>query len=339
MEEKERISETELHALADAACTRLFTSRPMFKSLVEDIVPENITAYLDLSRLELWPHGNFADIPQERGGIVVWRAGLKDGSWCYPFLVLELGSRPEHRMALRMFAYAALLLQSIFEREGLDENGRLSWVLPIVLYSGADDWKEPLELAEYFRDMPEDLARYIPHMSYILVDAGRVKSDVRGVALDESSGLAAQFFRMEQVTDIRQFEKILGRLTELTHVGDDHEDAAELKRFDRLFTRWFSLAFLHFSNDVDISAPLSDQGRTMLEQNAASWKSSQIQRGYLTGFKAGLQILLESRFGPLSQSVTDAIERLNDAVLAKELRRAARQADSLEAFMRQMPKA
>lgn len=81
----------------------------------------------------------------------------------------------------------------------------------------------------------------------------------------------------------------------------------------------------------------------MLEQRVAewthNWKQQGIQQGILKERKDRLREELEDRFGNLPKSLSIAIERLSDAVLVKELTRVARQADSLQAFARQLPEA
>lgn len=81
----------------------------------------------------------------------------------------------------------------------------------------------------------------------------------------------------------------------------------------------------------------------MLEQRVVEWthkwKQEGIQQGVLKARKDILRRALEVRFGAVPGSVTDAIEELEDPAVLQELFDAAVRAESLEAFMRQMPRA
>lgn len=238
MDEDQIISDRIKYLLSDAAYTDIYNSSVIVKSLIEDFVPASITENMDFSSLELWPDQYYAGSLKDRCGNVVWRVGLKNGAWCCVVLLLEYGPRDEQGMARRMTQYIVHTLNSLIDQGEMDETDGLPVVLPLVLYTGMEEWQEPPDLSEHFASMPEKLRKYCPHQRCILVDAGHVKSDVRGVALNESTGLAAQLCRLEQVQDPGELRMVLHRLVELTRAACATEDAGELKTMERLISRW-----------------------------------------------------------------------------------------------------
>ncbi len=58
---------------------------------------------------------------------------------------------------------------------------RLPPVLPIVLYNGRPRWRAATDVADLIEPPPGRLARFTPHLSYLLLDEG---------AIDETAPLA-----------------------------------------------------------------------------------------------------------------------------------------------------
>ena len=100
------------------------------------------------------------------------------------------------------------------------------------------------------------------------------------------------------------------------------------------------------------------RGEAMLEERAAQWKEEYIRQGILIGESRGeargeargrmegeacglglaLRDFLEVRFGRLPVSVTSRIAAFSDAAALRELTRSAYRAESLQAFVDQLPK-
>ena len=88
----------------------------------------------------------------------------------------------------------------------------------------------------------------------------------------------------------------------------------------------------------------------MLEERAAQWKDEYVQQGVLIGEAQGeargeakglgfaLRDFLEVRFGRLPVSVASRIAALSDAAVLRKLTLSAYRAESLQAFVDQLPK-
>ena len=88
------------------------------------------------------------------------------------------------------------------------------------------------------------------------------------------------------------------------------------------------------------------RGEAMLEERAAQWKDEYVQQGVLIGEAQGeakglgfaLRDFLEVRFGRLPVSVASRIAALSDAAVLRKLTLSAYRAESLQAFVDQLPK-
>lgn len=80
-------------------------------------------------------------------------------------------------MAVRLLTYVGLLLEEIIHREKLKPGDRLPAVLPLVLHNGKSRWRTPLRLDTLFVTTPKDLKRYLPRLTYLLLDERRLDLD------------------------------------------------------------------------------------------------------------------------------------------------------------------
>src|SRR6185295_16908818 len=94
---------------------------------------------------------------------------------------------------VRMLSYVALLLEDIIRKEGLKPGDRLPLILPIVIHSGRGRWRGPLRLESLFVPVPKELKRYLPRLTYLLLDERRLDLSQPGLERNPT----AAFFRVE----------------------------------------------------------------------------------------------------------------------------------------------
>jgi predicted transposase/invertase (TIGR01784 family) len=79
-------------------------------------------------------------------------------------LLFEHKSQPENFPHLQLLAYMIKIWET-----NIKQNQRLTPIVPILFYHGADDWKYK-KFEEYFTEIDEPLKKYLPSFDYELID-------------------------------------------------------------------------------------------------------------------------------------------------------------------------
>ena len=113
----------------DESYRLLFSNPEMVADLLRGYVSDEITRDLDFSTLERVNASFVSEELEKRESDMIWKLRFK-GRKLYVYLMLEFQSTQDHWMALRMFAYLALLYQEIQKNAEKDktealEGGRL----------------------------------------------------------------------------------------------------------------------------------------------------------------------------------------------------------------------
>ncbi len=179
----------------DPSYKRLFFHSTLVAELLRGFLPGDWVERLDFSTLERVISSFVTADLRERHSDVIWRLRLRgDGDrWVYLYLLLEFQSTSDPFMAVRLLTYVGLLLEDIIRRDKLRPGDRLPAVLPLVLYNGGTRWRAPLRLETLFAPVPSPLRRYLPRLTYLLLDERRLDLDRPEL---ESNPIAA-LFRVE----------------------------------------------------------------------------------------------------------------------------------------------
>ena len=125
----------------DATWKRLFALPCMVEHLLRGFAGP-AAAQLDLSTLRAQPASWAGPDTEQRHSDVVWRADYADGSGRSLVAVLELQSRVDRSMAVRVMRYASMAYEASMRRGETDADGEVR-VLPVVVYSGRSRWTAP----------------------------------------------------------------------------------------------------------------------------------------------------------------------------------------------------
>ena len=167
---------------------------------------------VDFDSLERVNSSYVHEADQQRIGDIVWRFRLKDGGgWVYTYLLLELQSKIDRHMALRMMVYVGLLYQDLIKQKQFGPDGLLPAIFPAVIYNGKRPWNAPLSLSELITKVPEPMRALLPNMSYYLLDEGRVQP----LAPDN---ILSAIIEMERAPDAKQLSAALERARKLLDV-------------------------------------------------------------------------------------------------------------------------
>ncbi|MEM8933538.1 MAG: Rpn family recombination-promoting nuclease/putative transposase [Acidobacteriota bacterium] len=181
------------HQPHDRSYRALFSHPEIVTDLIRGYVDARWVSELDFGRLERLPAAYLSGLTERRGD-TVWRLPWRDGP-LYLLLLLEIQSSNDRLMPLRLSVYAGLLLSELARRGEFLQDGALPPLIPLVVYNGERPWSAPRDLESLFPELPADLERLQPRLSYLLLDERRTEVDPTDgnlvsalVALEQSSG-------------------------------------------------------------------------------------------------------------------------------------------------------
>jgi predicted transposase/invertase (TIGR01784 family) len=298
-------------------------SRPeAARDLLQNYLPEEVTAVLDLSTLELQP-GSFVDADlQEHFSDLLYRLILRDGGEAYAYLLLEHKSSPDPLTPFQLLRY----MIRIWER-AMQAGKPIAPIIPMVVYHGLGRWQASTNFADLYVG-PEALHRYWPSFHYDLLDLARYSDDeIRGMALAQAAMLVMKYIFTPSLR--LRLADILQLLAEL----EDKQTAAE--HFLTVL-RYVAAAGRDLAEDDIITAvkkALPDSGGELMQTVAEKWVERGITRGIEHGQIQSLQEtvlkLVEIRFGLVTEEMITAVNSLNDLDQLRQLRDLAIAADSI----------
>ena len=291
----------------DSAYHRLFSNPQMLADLFRHFITEDWVEQLDFSTLNNVNAKFHTSGLKLRQGDLIFSIQTHQGQNAYILILLEFQSTPEHWMAVRLNAYAALLYESLIKEQQLTAKDRLPPVFPLVLYNGERRWKAPQSLDKLI-DLPRKHAlwRYQPNLRYYLIDESQYLD--AGV-----NSLSGQIFDLENCTDQEQLHRYVLRLIETTQ-GESYQ---RLRQDILAWLRWVLAPAKQLELDLGHVQELSEVKR-VLQKRIEQWQKQWLQQGIEQGIEQGvlrgeaklLAQLLEKRFGSLPDW---AEQRLSEA--------------------------
>ncbi len=308
----------------DPGYKSLFSHPTMVEELLRGFVRQDWIERLDFSTLERMGNSFVSGDLRERHSDLIWRLRLRgdqDG-WVYLYLLLEFQSTSDPFMAVRLLTYVGLLLEEIIRKEKLKPGDRLPAVLPLVLHNGKHRWRAPLRLESHFAPVPKDLRRYLPRLTYLLLDERRLDLD----RPELKRNLTAALFRVES----NETPEALPGL---------YQDLDDRLRFEgsalqRTIQTWFIALVRRAFPGVIIPEGVNPQEAPMLEETLIKWREQWAREGRQEGLLEGRreQILeqMTQRFGRLPAAVRRQVEEISSIQELRKLGRKVLRAKSLE---------
>ena len=248
---------------------------------------------------------------------MIWRLRWRDsGAWIYVYLLLEFQSTVHPFMAVRVLDYDGGLYRQLVRALKLKRGDKLPIVLPLVLYRGDRAWTAEQDVYDLIAEAPAEVAPYLPHLRYLLLDANALPAD----RLEKMRNPAACLLWLEgcKTMNTRPIEE-LDRL--LSRPEDDG--------LRRAFASWITTSFLQSrvpnatvtatdnlkevspmitENAIDWTIPWREEGRREGRQEG---RREGRQEGETEGRRKGEAALLLRQlsrlYGPLSPAIEDRI--------------------------------
>lgn len=182
----------------------IFSHPDMVEDIITHFAPGPWLDEIDFSTLEPFKSSFVSDFdnPEDRHSDLIWRVRYKD-SWLYVYLLFEFQSTIHKFMALRMLVYVGLLYQDLIKNKCFDPDGKLPFILPIVLYNGAQRWNAPLATQALIAKPPQGMDHFLPQMAYFSIDEGSYTFE----ELERLNSLAALVFMLESQTTVEGLHK------------------------------------------------------------------------------------------------------------------------------------
>jgi predicted transposase YdaD len=282
----------------DRSYRQLFAHPGMVASLLR-LLGRRVTGPLDLATLERVQDAFVSERLAARQADLLWRVRRPGGTPVY--LLIEIQSRPERFMALRMLAYVALLAQDLAASRTLTADGRIPEVIPLVVYTGGRHWGSTVEAGECFAGT----GPHLPRLRFRLVDQRKVPAS----RLQRASGPVGALFLLERHRTPAELEQGVRLLVRRLAAPED----APLRR---AFLVWLQAVLLpgRHTPEQEIPALLDLQElRSMLETRVREWNRQLKEEGRSEGRSDGeaavLLRQLEARFGPLDEAVRARVRR------------------------------
>ena len=260
----------------DPAYKKMFGAKEMIEHFAA-FLPGDWHAAVQWDTLQLAPTERLGPHLQQRDNDLVWRVQRRDGSGLYIYLMLEFQSGVDRAMAVRVNTYTAWLIEEDWQRRKLGQPWRLPTVLPVVLYTGKQEWAARVELAPQWPPELAALQDYGQRLRYLLVTAGTA-AQVPG----ERANLADGLFRIERAANREQLAEALNWMRQaLAEAGNPAVDDAVLE--------WFNEVYIPSrARDTDVERLASwKETPKMLEQYLDSWTDALRAEGEAKGEARG----------------------------------------------------
>jgi predicted transposase YdaD len=263
----------------------LFSHPKMVKELLRGFLQGEWIEKLDFSSLERMSNSFVSDDLRERQSDVIWRVRLEgeQGGWVYLYLLLEFQSTSDPFMAVRVLTYVSLLLEDIIRKEGLKPGDRLPVVLPLVLHNGKGRWRAPVRLESLFVSVPKELRRYLPKLTYLLLDERRL--DLGRPDLERNP--AAALFRFETNATAEALPALYQDLNDLL--------PPEEQALRRTIHAWITAVVRRAIPDVIIPEGVNLEEASMLEETLIEWREKIRKEARKEARKEGLRARQQGR--------------------------------------------
>ncbi len=203
-------------------------------------------------------------------------------------------------MAVRVLDYDGGLYRQIVRALQLKRGDKLPIVLPLVLYRGDRAWRAEEDVFDLIAPAPPELAPYLPHLRYLLLDANAFPED----QLEAMRNPAACLLWLEasETMTMRPIEE-LDRI--LSGPGDGS--------LRRAFALWLTTTFLP-SRMSDANVPAMEKLEEvvpMITESSIDWTAEWREEGLREGRREGeaelLLRLLKRQYGPLAPEIEDRV--------------------------------
>ncbi len=312
----------------DGGYKSLFSHPTMVEELLRGFVRQDWIERLDFSTLERMANSFVSEDLRERHSDLIWRLRLRgdEDGWVYLYLLLEFQSTSDPFMAVRLLTYLGLLLEEIIRREKLKSGDRLPAVFPLVLHNGKGRWRAPLRLESLFVAVPKELRRYLPRLTYLLLDERRLDLDRPELERNPTAAL----FRVESNESLEALPDLYQDLNDRLKPGESSLRRTVHAWFHGVVHRTFPGAIIPEGVNLEEASMLEETLIKWRDQIAREARREARRETQLSTIKKVLLQQMTLRFGRLPKEIRSRVEQITSTPELEKLTRKVLTAGSLE---------
>jgi predicted transposase/invertase (TIGR01784 family) len=300
----------------------IFSRREAAQSFLQNYLPQEVAALLDLSTLEI-SKDSFIDTElQEHFSDLLYKVALHEGKETHIYVLFEHKSYSDNLIAFQLLRYMVRIWE-----QSLKQKQSLLPILPLVIYHGRSRWRIPLEF-ESLLEVPEVLKPYVPAYQYWLCDLSQYSDEeIQGViTLRVGLLLLKYIFR----ADLRHR---LGEIIGLVRAISERQTGLE---YLEVILRYVANSAERVSEEElrQVVIEVIEEGGELMPTLVEQWLERGREEGREEGREAALKVLrrlLAHRFGTALDQFDEILQGL-DLVAISQLSEAAFEAESLAEF-------
>ncbi|MBQ7584655.1 MAG: Rpn family recombination-promoting nuclease/putative transposase, partial [Desulfovibrionaceae bacterium] len=188
----------------DAMNKAAFAHEEMFVSLLRNYVDESFIKDLDFTQITPLPNEFASEKLRKRYSDCIRKIRWR-GRDAYILVILEFQSTKDIWIPVRILAYTALLWLDLIKDKIITREEGLPPVFPIVIYSGDEEWKNPLSIHELLSPLAKILIEYQPNNLAYLVNEKIIKDEV----LNKQSDFYALYLGLKRARTAESVRNII----------------------------------------------------------------------------------------------------------------------------------
>jgi len=269
----------------------------MVQDLLRKMVAEPWVEHLDYDSSELVNTSFVSGEHESRDSDIIWKLRRTDGKEpAHLYILVELQSRPDPSMPVRVACYASLFLQKLLADLPPSAWRKVPLVIPLLVYNGGEPWHVATDLGSLMGDLDPSAEVYRPQWRYRLVD----ESAYDRQALEALNSPVADLFYIEKSRD---WSEVLSGVRRLRR--NILPDEPSLRRG---FETWLRRVILPRFNLSPEEANLSlEELETMLAESIDRWNRQIREEGRQEGEAQVVLRLLRLKFGPLTPETEERV--------------------------------
>ena len=330
------------------------------RGLIE-IIANELVEYLDFSRLEIDKTSYITDILKTLESDLVFTVPFREevsSDELVIYILIEHQSTVDPMMPFRILNYMCQIWDSQRRELAASDVPKSKWrlrpILPIVYYTGTQQWKTPIDLSSIM-DVPDLLERFVPKFDTLFL--GVNDTDPSELTKSENPfGWLLKVLQDEKANKetLREtLREVLAHIESLDTLSAFHRKNLILYLYQFIFfcrptverNELYAFIETHTQHE-EIKEMLMTSAEELYQQGIEQGKIDGIELGKMEGLEQGIAkgaketaiesilLVLDTRFElDDEQTLRSMLESINDIQRLKQLIRLATEADTLDTFI------
>lgn len=310
----------------DISARWLFKEKDNIRGLLE-IIAQDLVEYIDFDQLVELNRSFISDTLREQESDMVFSVPFRTPSHkddLYIYILLEHQSTIDPIMPFRILFYMCQIWDAQ-RRELESENvSRQKWrlrpILPIVFYTGAQQWQTPLSLKTLMQ-LPDALSRYVPQFETLFLDV-KDTTEKELTRTDHPFGLLLTILQKEK-TDKTELKEVLEKVLPILEGLDivQHRNAliyiSHLILFRRLPDERDELMNIvqAYTQDPEVENMVLSTAEMLEKRGIEQGRKQGREEGGINAMQTSILELLQHQFGIIPETIINQIKEIQNLQL------------------------